>query len=846
MIGVTNAISPPDVGPNPPGLDAAVSRALDPNATPDEPKDPLQDDAKLLERFQKNARRCADRRVSFERVWWRLLLYLLGRQWIYFERAVGNWVDKRLQKWIPRPVTNKILETLDTILSVFQSVELAVAVRPEGATPSDITAAETASKYEAPLRTDHQWSRVQREADWWLGALGNTFLHVWWDYSGDSATAFVSYEQCAACKVTSSPVAVQKAGHMCPACGSPILNPATDQNGQPVGETLRKGHGCTDACSPLEIAYPLAFSDPNDSDVIIRRRWRTKEYYESRLTPEQMAKIQWETVASERSLQLLRSLAATNEVSSLPNSSISGEPTEQEGVTESEMWEKPSKDFPQGLVLRVVNTVGGDGASGMVLRLPEEGLPGPLPYKTADGRFLWTWLHTGYVKFGGRGWARSPLESLIEKQNQLNQIDSLIQLIVQRTANPVWLEPKGSEVTKFSGEPGLVVKYNPIAAGGNAKPERIPGEQVPSSLVSIREMILADIEQLAGTYDIMKGAKPAGVEAFSAMQLLVERSQSRYGTVLEARGATYRNWFKIALEMERQLGPDERATAIMGPNGAWQRSVFQKASLDGSIRIEVEDGSQMPKTSLGTRAAIQQLQGLGVIDAKNPETGYRILQVFGRTDLYPGLDAQVTGARREQEAFEQWAATVQFAPPTQAPMQGPTGAMITDPTTGQPVMRQVPPQPNAPPPGQLQAWHDSNVHLAEHLKWANGDSMQTLMTQKPAIMPFVTNMITQHQQHLAQTQPPQPVKVQYQFKGEDLADPQVREVFDRTEQVMSAPPAPASMRGPAPNGNGQPADRRAVGRDGHGVGAGRALHNSNQESGNVSDVTAPPSGHETQ
>jgi hypothetical protein len=785
MFPVANVTPTPSVGPEPPGLMASALQAfgLGPKPAAAAPPDPYTDDTDLLKTYAAASRRCNEKRVAFERVWWRLLLYLLGRQWIYFERSANQWVDKRLQRWIPRPVTNKIATTLNTILSVFQSVNLAVSCRPEGNAPNDIMAADTANKYEAPLRADHDWARVQDDADWWLTALGNVGLCTWWDYSGDSTSKFVEWEQCAACGKVFSPVAVKAAGDVCPECQNPILKAAVDEQGQPIGQTFQSGHGRTDVVSPLEFSFPPTFTNPDDSDVIIRRRWRAKEYYEDRLPASMLDKIKWENMATERSLQMLRALASSTEISSAPNSmgGAGGDSGECLGTSEAELWMKPCKKYPKGLVLRVVDTT--DDGDGIVLRLENEGLPGPLPDTAPDGRRTWPWIFIGYEKFGGRGWCRSPLEHLIEKQNQLNQIDSMMQMIIQRMANPVWLEPKGSEVTKFSGEPGLVVKYNAMAGGGNAKPERIEGANVPSSLPAIREMILSDIEDLAGTHDILKGSKPAGVEAFSAMQLLVERSQSRYGKVLEARGIAYRRWFKIALDMERKLGPEERAIAILGPNGGYTRESFKKAQLDGSIRIEVEDGSQMPKTALGNRAAVQQLQALGVIDTKNPETSYSILQLFGQTQLYPGLDAQVMGARRVQQAFEQWAAVVQFVAQPPATIAGPTGALVTDPITNAPMTQPQPPAPSTPPPGQIKPWMNSNVYLAEHMKWASGDIVQKLIVDRPEIEPFVEMLILQHQQQVA------------------------------IEQAAQQQPQD-------PNG-----------KDGKGVGGGRAMTNSNQESG---------------
>lgn len=773
-------VPPASSAPDAPGAFAAIRRIFGGGGAPggaEAPVDVYADDAALMDTFKKAHRQCFAGRDVFERMWWRLLLYILGRQWIYFDKNSGQWLDKRLSKWIPKPVTNKIAETVAAILSVFQGVQLTVAVKPIGTNPKDVQAAETASRYETPLREEHNMERVEAEGDFYLISLGNVFWHSWWDNQGGGEFTFIPYEKCLTCTKVSTPLEIKKAGNLCPECGGSMFEEAVDDNGQPVGFRFSPGRGRTDAVSPLEVAVPAVYSNADDSPMLTRVRWRTKEYCEDNYPPELVETLTWEHSSTERTLQLYRGLATATDLGSMPAGATPQGDNEAEGITEYELWMKPCRKYPKGLVMRVA----GDGENGKLLRLPSQGLPGPLPLTTPQGEHVWQWVHIGYEHFGGRLWSRSPLEHLIEKQNQINQIDSLIQLIIQRTANPVWLEPKGAEVKKFTGEPGLVVKYNPLIAGGNAKPERIEGAQVPSSLVKIREMLLADIENLAGTYDIIKGQKPTGVEAFSALQLLVERSQSRYGPVLKNRGKAYRRWFSIALEMERKWGPDERAVAVLGPNGSYSRQAFKRVDLIGSVRIEVEDGSQMPKTSLGKRAAIEQLRNFGVIDPRNPDTAYRVLQIFGQTDLWPGLDYDVKSALAEQDAFEQWALAVQFVP---QPIAGPAGALAVDPMTGQPQMGA--PMPNMPPPGTAEIWHNHMVHAAEHRKWANGDTMQRLMKDRPEIKPFVTMMIQQHDMVLA-------------------------------EQAAAQAEAQA-------------------GSDGNGVGGGRALSNSNKESGNPGDV----------
>src|SRR5690348_7582716 len=63
-------------------------------------------DPQLLEMFNRWKKESFDQRWIFERQWMRNVWYILNRQWIYFDSKRGQWQDKRMAKWIPRPVTN--------------------------------------------------------------------------------------------------------------------------------------------------------------------------------------------------------------------------------------------------------------------------------------------------------------------------------------------------------------------------------------------------------------------------------------------------------------------------------------------------------------------------------------------------------------------------------------------------------------------------------------------------------------------------------------------------------------------------------------------------------------------
>jgi hypothetical protein len=775
-------VTAPQARPLAPGLDQAAAGIFGGAApAPQLPPDPYTNRALLLKTFKDFKEECFDQRNTFEAAWWRNVLYYLSRQWIYYDAQRNKWLDKRLHRWVPKPVTNKVRETTDAILSVFRSVQLTAICKPDGANPVDIQTSEIATRLGPPIHVEHNMGSALELHDWWLALTGNAILQVWWDSKGQIGNVLVPLERCQACGKVSTPRELVDAGSVCPACGAASLTLTGDT------QAIDHGSGRTTVLSPFEVAVPLWCTDLDTSPGLIIRRWRPKSWM-LRFHPELAKTLSFERLSTDRSLQLLRTINAQTDLASLTERTAGVQPS-QEGVTEYEMWLKPTADFGRGLVLRVL----GERDEPTIFDVPGESLPGPLPHRTRKGDPLFPFVHTRYARVGGRFWGQGPVDLIVQKQDALNQLDSMLLMMVQRTSNSVWLMPKGSEVSRLSGEPGLKVTYIPSLTAGGAKPERLPGDSIPPSLMKLREQYLADIESLVGTFDVTKGQKPAGIEAFSAMQLLVERSQSRFGPMLKQRGEAYAKWFLLALELERQYGPVERTWAVLGPNGSWGFEKFQNADLQGAIRVAIEDGSEAPKTNLGKRAAIEQLRQIGVINPQNPDTAYRILQVFGQTDLWPGLDAYVQSALEEQDAFEKWAVAAEMLPPD------PMAPYQLDPMTGQPA---VGPDgqaqlayglsdPNVP--GRRMPWHVDEVHVEEHRKWANGDTVRELVKAKPWLEPYIGWMLQQHEEMI-------------QFAAQQQAAMQAQ------------------------------ATAKPGGRDGKGVGGGRAMAQSNAESGNPADV----------
>lgn len=743
----------------PPGLLDRLGRIFGDGEPEGPPPNPYMDDERIVQFVKDCTKEALENRWVYERSWWRILLYIIGRQWIYYDRKRGQWMDKCMAKWIPRPVTNIVAVALNAIRTVTTAVQMQTTARPLTPDPDAVATAETADKIEPLIAEEHEMKRVLREFDFWFIALGECVLQLWYD--GAAKQRVVQYQACTTCESQYHPEELEGMGEapMCEVCGGAEFEPAVDEYGYPIGETEDVGAGRTDALSPFEYATPPSYTRLEDCPYIVRMRWRTKKWCEDHYDAELLKKVNWGKMPHERSLQLLKAIASQSDVTSTPIT-YAGDEGGAEGATEFELWHRPCAKYPKGLVARVL----GD-SNPVLIRKQDEGLPGPLPYRTQDGIPLFPFVHGTYEDLGGRMHGRGALEPGLSKQDQLNQLDSMAQLTEQRMANPVWLEPKGAEVKSFTGEPGLVVKYNPNVAGGQAKPERIAGQNIPASIFTRREQIKADAEEIWGTYDVLKGAKPTGVEAFAALNLLVERSQSRFGPALAARGEVYRKWYLMALEIERQFGPEDRVRATMRPNRSWTFKKFMKANLAGAIDILVEDGSQLPKTALGKRAAIEHGRQLGVLNPADSEQQWEVMREIGISHLAPSLDASVKSALREQTLFEAWTSKLPAAPDG-------SPSLIVDPRARaavQPVAVEVPapaPAPGgdeggeppadggqagtmtqmvAPPPGQqaamlfpgnplkVRAWDKHRVHIVQHDIYCQSDEALELFAQFPEL-----------------------------------------------------------------------------------------------------------------
>lgn len=751
-------------------------------------------DEQYLDIFKRFKKECFADRHIWESQWTRNIHYINLRQWLAPWTRQHGWRDLRTAKKIPRPVTSLPKEGVMSIRAMFTTVKLGVTARPAGQDPKAITTAAACDDMAPVLHDLHEMNAVMNEFDYWFIGTGNAMLHTWWDSTAGEIVE-VPYEQCLGCELELTSVQIADNKNKCPQCNGIQFVPAVDENGEPRTELQPQGAACTTPLSLLEVAFPLTYARWKDVPGLIRMRWRDKRYFEEHPDLKALVpSIAWSKEPTDRSLQIFQSLPYQNDMPRVMTSGGTGESSE--GIAEYEMWLRPTPEHPHGLVLRVI----GD-AHPIVLHMPSESLPGPLPYTDAKGNPLFTFAHAGYEHVGGRVIASGALDPVMSKFDQLNRLESIQEMIMTRMASPNVVVAKGSGIQwslESPGLPGLVVEWDPGLVGDAGKPEFHPGVSPSPSFQKRIDALKKEIEEGMGTFDVVRGAKPAGVEAFSALQLLVERGQARFANAFMARAEAYKQWYGWALELERAYGPNSRVKAVMSPTRSWAFREFKKADLTGDVTIVVEDGSTTPKTQLGQRASIQHLNELGMVNPQDGDQKFAIYEAFGQQKLAPGLNAHVQMALRKQEKFEKWILSGQFRTLPQAPR--PDDPQQVSPDLMSPLY-----------PLKWHRWYDAQVHRQEFLKWCNSDRAADLFLKVPEAENFAAAHLVEMGLAISQ-------KMQGDLDPAGLA-------------AMPPVPAQGVAAGMQPHPGAAPSPGAA--------GAAQAMGNSNQNSAPVGNTAQP-------
>lgn len=636
----------------------------------------------LTTKVQEFLLQCDKTRWSFERLWFRSILYYLGNQWISWDKGARRWGEKKVRKWVPKPVTNRFASTVATICSAIQSTRVEPSIWPATDDHEDIATANVADRILDVIRAEIKHDKLREAIAKWVTLNGDSFVWAYYDKKDKSlGNITINAVQCPACGTAGSP---DQFSNACPACGSPADPIEIPDPNHEAAVTMPIGRLKGRALSPLQVYFNLDIPDPAD-----RRKAAICVAYEldtvKEMYPDVADKIQPDTAGASRAAQyFLEAIAYSSEDSGYSTSSAG----QKNKCTLVHYFELPTEKNPEGIQY----TMCLDGTACEV---------GPLEsfdtHKDGTKTYFLPLVQFGYENVPGRAYSKSPAYDLLSKQDQLNRLESLMELASMKGVHTNWLLPAGSSISNLAGEPAQVIRWTPTGTSG-AKPEVVTVAPFHAALLELKKGYEADFEELGGTFDALKGNTPKGVSAGYAIQLLTERSYGRFGSVFANWEAGWVDLYSMFLRLFRSYAAEPRYRKIKGAAGAWEIQSFTNADLTGSVDLRVEGGTSRPKSKLAEQALIEAMFNMGIINPQDPEQRFQVADMFGMSNVLGST------AEDERHAAGEWQALLDWEPQV-------------DPETGAPLEMMSAELP-FPPGGPMvdQVFDNHLIHIMGHRK----------------------------------------------------------------------------------------------------------------------------------
>lgn len=603
---------------------------------------PSEDLEALAEKIEGYYRKDSTAKVQLSYNWQRNHLYLDGLQWLVFDGSVatgGIWkrLDvSRQNEFIPRPVTNYLFDTFQTLKSYLIKTKPRSSVFPNTELYQDKMAAKIAE-----LCLEANWERLKEQPNYEYAAAclvtyGTVFKKSYWDTS--------SLVMAKVPKMTQIP-------KMDPATGLQVgmeeIQAMDPETGDPLFDQIPLGDVNTDVVEPYRLCLDPLANDIHKIRWVMEYSvqplaWIKEIYGKDPQSSPGYTGLALE-VEEEKNLQgSLKRFYQLKNSSGLKQRIEGGTSlgSTEEHLTNSavvkEYYERPSQQYPNGRLVVVANN--------------KTLYAGDSPYIGTELGDWHPYSECRWELVPGRFWGKSPLDNAAELQKRLNSVDSVIVLNRKTMAIPQKLIPTSSGIAPgtWTGRPGQEIMYRD--AGGK-EPSIIQAHGVDGSVFQERTQIIEDMKTITGAIDILKGDRPDGITAASALEMLYEVGMGKLFPVLDRWKAfvesDQKKQLKIIAKYYKEPRPDFIRILRMKNKeiSAQAISKFIGTDLYDNCNVVVEAGSNVTKLQAAKKQELREAAQSGVLNLADPRNRRKYLEDMG----IQGYDSDIGPDQKRQE-----------------------------------------------------------------------------------------------------------------------------------------------------------------------------------------------------
>lgn len=619
----------------------ASGNDIDISRVPNEDHDKL---ASAIESFYKQDG-TAKTRLSYH--WERTMRFLDGDQWLVYDNVgnngTGAWSRLQVSKaneYIPRPVTNYMFDIYQTLKSYLTKTKPSSKVIPNNPYSfRDKSAAKIAELcIDANYERLKDWENYEYAAACML-TYGTVFKKTYWDATAGNVVKLPRMvEQPRIDPMTGQPMGMTQVNEL-------------DEYGQPIFDTMPIGDINTAVIEPFRIALDPLANDLHTARWVMEYSiqplsWIQETYgkegdgytgrvddvkEETQLSGSMRRFAQLKNSSGVKSSAILEGANANTGTAELSNSAVV-----------KELYCKPSAMHPKGRLVVVAN--------GVCL------YAGDSPCEGIDQGDWHPYSECRWEIVPGRFWGKSPLDNVCELQKRANSIMATIILTRKTMAIPQKLVPAGSgiEPGQWTGRPGQVLTYRTEAG----IPQTIPATGVDVTVFKELEMLQSDMKSISGAIDILKGDRPPGVNAASALSLLYEVGTGKLFPVLDRWKRFIENDQKKELRLiaSKYKEPREDYIALIkSRNKELPEEAINKfigTDLWDNCNVTVESGSNVPKLEAMRQMRLQEAAQVGSLQLELPANRMEYNRQMGIVGFDNDVGPDVKRAEYENDVID--------------------------------------------------------------------------------------------------------------------------------------------------------------------------------------------------
>lgn len=540
--------------------------------------------------------------------WYECILYYLGEQWIQYEK-IGAFRRINKEDWIPTPVDNHIVDTVEVAVSNMLSAKFIPRVIPNSNDPKDVYGARLGDRVMVQLDNETEFEDEKDWAYWWAAVCGTGFLMA---EAKDLANRAIVLEP------------------------SPVEGEDEDEEKAPgviPDKVVDRRHLNPFWVRVSELATDLKVGRCEwwGYQEIKSLDW-VRENFPDKAKYVQADSIEGTSVRYQAKLWELVGHASTRVFSSSfgTRGSLYGT-LDRHTIVKYKEW-GPTRDYPRGRCAVV--------ASNILL------YDGPLPISDEEGIAEYSAVALHYRRVPGRFWSKGVVRDILSPQDRINGIDAQIVLNRKHCINPQKLIPLGCGIKVWSGEPGRNVVWDPTQTMGH-KPEIIQGQGLPNDVWNERIGMADSIKRSSGSEDILKGKAPQGVRAGIALDMLEEKAASRHYHRDNRMKTALQRLYRLCLILVQKHYTIPKLIKIGGQQDVYDVKQFTAAELRSNNDVRLESDSGISRTAAGRTYMLMQMAANGLVDVTNPVERSEILRRLGLSGFKTQISQDYERAERE-------------------------------------------------------------------------------------------------------------------------------------------------------------------------------------------------------